>query len=74
MAVWVCLKYGSENMLSVRLLQIGATDITVRVMMQTLTIYQNLTSSIGFSRTTILKELVLRSALVAGPIFSNTAQ
>ena len=31
LAVWLCLKMGNENMVSVRLLQIGATDLTVQV-------------------------------------------
>ena len=30
LAVWLCLKMGYENMVFVRLLQIGATDLTVR--------------------------------------------
>ena len=29
LAVWLCLKMGSENMVLVRLLQIGAKDLTV---------------------------------------------
>ena len=30
LAVWLCLKTGSENLMMVKLLQIGAMDLTVR--------------------------------------------
>ena len=49
MAVWLCLKMGSENMVLVRLLQIGAKDLTVG--MATLSVWDGIILCVGLQHS-----------------------
>ena len=46
--MWLCLKVGSENMVLVRLLQIGAKDLTV---------YMAIAATVGEKKLLIMKFL-----------------